>query len=105
MLRMHQTAFPTPFTRQTGPDVPTGFGTGGVDAKVRRRGVPVKVSGLSGPLHINTLIFRKINEAWTFLSKPHLTCKDRSFSNLSRKNDARDYSATTLNLKVPLIPL
>ena len=105
MLRMHQTAFPTPFTRQTGPDVPTGFGTGGVDAKVRTGPRSVKVSGLPGPLHINALSIRQINEAWTFLSKPHLTCKDRSFSNLSRKNDARDYSATTLNLKVPLIPL
>ena len=57
---MDKAAFPTPFTRQTGPDVPTGFGTGGVDAKVRTGSRSVKVSGLPIPLHINALIFRKM---------------------------------------------
>jgi len=46
---MDKAAFPTPFTRQTGPDVPTGFGTGGVDTKVRTESRSIKVSGLSGP--------------------------------------------------------
>lgn len=70
MLRMHQTAFSIPFTRQTGPDVPTGFGTGGVDAKVRTVLRSVKVSGLPGPLHIKSLDINNIKEAWTFLSRP-----------------------------------
>jgi len=72
MLRMHQTAFPTPFTRQTGPDVPTGFGTGGVNAKVSTAPRSAKASGLPGPLHVNHLIIKQIIEAWTFLSRPQL---------------------------------